>query len=764
MIDLEILRECGSTNARLKEVFTAKPPGPKDKLTAQERKAREKLLKKREEWETRISNRLNENMEFALKNHAIYSAVDLAWNAPPISKEIYPLMLYAQGKIDTRSCASMLDTLCCSKDFVTQDAEGNKSIDLPKFVQVSFNLVRSVLTRRLAAQVGKYNNLWPYLKYESRSTSEVGKLRADVMSQIADITADAYGWRAHDEEVCRDMMMYAHCVDFVRSAWESEKTWSRKPMPPGIVSSKIEYEDTIAKEGLIFHNPHPTRVFWDNAHPMKSLNTDSGCSYVGYWDVVRAGDILNDPKWWNRSGLGWTNSQVTMFSLYANYFSQYYCTVKPPRGPEKVINDLNSDNERLTQVGRYAGEFDDTGMVIANYFEKLIPKEHGFGNYPYPTWVRFITAGWNTVICAEFMPSSPAAVASYNENSAFQVNPSLAHELLSYQDQMTNLLNYLLLSLRADNHKVLVIDTDAMEPEHVKQLRAQAKGASWYNKVIVLEVSRSKMADMGMDVDKVIRLVETKSGAAIDLIFQAMLRLMQLMERMIAMSPQEMGQPAPREISATETNSISGTTESVFGHISDGMDEFRSAKKRIFHESYLNMGRTNFRVPVTNRYPKATILAAGLEPFDEDSDIPNLSGVPKAFTVLGTKDKLRTELIFTSRDGSERASNLNSAQYLSELLKSILPIPAVQQAMTKGKFYEVINELFRMTGAYDIKLEAPPGEEDEPLAGQTDAQVIEQLVQIVEQNQKDVQAIAAQLNSLMQSLQQPQPQPQIQAA
>src|SRR5262245_51466534 len=115
MVDLEVLKQFGSDNARLKEIFTATAPGPRAKLTPKERKERERAVDLRKSWEERISGRLNEHIVFALTNHQIYSAVDLCWDAPPVAKHIYPLMLLAQGRIDTSACADQLACLGCDK-------------------------------------------------------------------------------------------------------------------------------------------------------------------------------------------------------------------------------------------------------------------------------------------------------------------------------------------------------------------------------------------------------------------------------------------------------------------------------------------------------------------------------------------------------------------------------------------------------------------------------------------------------------------------
>lgn len=753
MIDPRVLERYKSTTARLKEVFTATVPENYKDLTDEEKKKNDKDIANRKKIEELVRDRLYESISFGLQNHQIYSAVDLAWDSTPINKSTIPLTLYATGKLDMGQCASSLAAAGLSK-YVTKDEKGFvQSIDIPKFFEVQVNLIRSILTRRLAAQSNKYANLWPFYKFESRSTSLVGKLRADIMSQRLDIMADQYDYRHHEVQVMREMLMYAVVADFIRSSWEKEKQEAVIAQEPGLETGEVKTEVRVVKEGLCFVNPHPSRVFWDTAHPLVSLNSDIGCEWAGYWDVQRYRDVQMDTNYWNRDKISYSSNVVGLFSTYAQYFSQYYCTITPPATPN-IATDLTSGNDLKNSIGYYASDQGDTAIVFSNFFWKIVPKEWGIGDYPHPVWLRLIVASDNSIQFAEFLPSSPAAIASYNANDSRRINISLAHELMGFQDQLTNLLSYLLLCLQADNVKVLVVDTDLVTPENLKAFREQLKGQSAYTGTTVLEVSRSKLADIGItNPDQVVKLVETKS-TALDIIFRAIGQLIQLVERLAALSPQEQGQPAPREISATETNLIAGTTESVYGFISDSIDEYRAAKKRIIYESYIAMGEQEFRCPVANRYPKSVIEAAGLKA-EEGEDLVGTPGKPDRFTILGTKDKLEHDYIFTSRDGAERPVNTQAANVLVQLLSTVISMPPILQAMKKDKLFEIVNEIFRQSGAgIDLKLEMEPGEDNalgpDPNEVMKKLQgLLEGLTQASERNQQEIEQIKSAIEPVL---------------
>jgi len=241
-----------------------------------------------------------------------------------------------------------------------------------------------------------------------------------------------------------------------------------------------------------------------------------------------------------------------------------------------------------------------------------------------------------------------------------------------------------------------------------------------------------------------------------------MAQLVQLSERLMALSPHELGQPAPREITATETNMMAGTTETIYGFISDAIDEFRAAKKRILYESFMVCGNDKVRVPVMNRYSRKVIGLAGFDIAKEDQDPTEFlvdDGTPKRQTVIGTKNKLNYEFIFTSRDGALRSVNTQSANVLVQLLGGVISNPQIMPAIGKEKLFEIVNEIFRLSGAgVDLKLELQEGESPQmgvDPANQQLQQVLQQLTAQVEagaQADKQIEAKVMETANVVQGL------------
>lgn len=767
MVNLKILESFGSTNARLREVLTAtgeKEPPRKGETSAEKRERlkrnnrAEQDVTYKNKFVSMVQSRILSGIDYSLKNHRPYAAVDLAWDSIVLNKVNMPLLLYAQGKIDVQRAASLLENLPQGSDYIVKKDNKAVSINLPKFIESEVNMIRSMINRRWAAQKNKYANLWPYYNYESRSTGLAGKLRADVMSQRADIMVDQFGVRHHDSQVMLDGLLYGHSVDFVRSSWEVEEQVRYKDIKADAT------ESYICKEGIGWINPHPSRLFWDLSYPLSSLNTDSGCEYVGFWDVVRYGAVENNPDYFNRDKIGfgadiWGGGGF--YNRYRDYFNQYNYAIKIPVSTEKSTNggqsiDMSGVNDAKANIGIYSTTNRDSSMFFANYFHKLKPREWGFGDYAHPVWVRVVFASDSVPIYAEFLPSRPGAVLSINENDSRAVSVSMAMDVMQWQQQMTNLLNHLMGLLQIESFKAIGINTDALTAAEVKKIEGLLAGEDWYSNPLVFKYSLTKkLEQMGISATKaltdVITISESRVGQTINTVFESMVKLLSLAERMQAMSAAESGQSEPREISATQTNVIANTTQTIYSSISDCIDEWREAKKVIIYESTVSCQRGVVECPVKERYTKKTIEQAGFLPKPGEKE--DYSGAAKRVTVIGTPRALVHNYIFSSRDGSERAVNTQAANTLVQLLAQILSVPVMVQAMGKEKLYSIFNEIFRMSGSgYDLNLQLAEGEDDsigqDKVAELSDAvdQVAEMMQQLAKQTQMTAQGLAEQQN------------------
>ena len=780
MIDFDILKECGTTKERLRQFFTAKMPTPaREAILKASKDGRKELrgikldVERRKDFEDMIGSWVQENIAYSLKNHAMFSAVDMAWDSSPINKFNIPLMQYAQGRIDVTQAEKALKAVPNGDTFVRKNADGGSvGIDLPKFTEMNINLVRSVITRRVAAQSVKYE-IWPHFKYEPRDGTQVGKLRADMTSQRMDIMADQYGYPASEEQFDRDMMLYPNgCIAFPRCSWERDVQWQKKAVAPELKAAdgKIEKEAVVVREGIAWVNPHPSRVFYDANYPVSSLNTDTGCEYVGFWDLTRWGNIKDNPEYFNVDRVSFSSDTASWFSSYAGYFNQYFDQVNVPQRPGAP----SDSNDLKNNVGLYATQGGDTSAFFVNLWMKVTPQNWRFGDYPYPIWLHLKVAGDNTVIYADIMPSSSCAVFRLNCHDGRLNNISMALELMQYQDQISNLYAQLLSAINADLFAVAVLNEDVFpDTEDGKKVKAEFKavmrGNKWMGQMQVLCCSFDKLSALlgkAITADMVFHVVRSTPSTAITAIFNAIASVIGMAEKMMVLSSHEQGQAAEHEISATESNQMASSTDTIYSFISQAKDRGRAAMKRICYESTIACGSDDVKLPVAKRYPASLVAKAGFKVVSQDEEENDVSGY---VVVQGLKGGLVHDYIFTSRDGGNRSSNTAAAQALVQLLTPFVTSNpsaqnAILSAMGKEKLFEIINAVFRMADAgVDLNLEVKPGDSDE-LQLEDSQQVmtmLQQLAAAVKQDASDVAQLKQIVGQFAPKLQQ-QLQPQMQ--
>ncbi len=705
MVNLEILEKYGCTQQRLREIFTCKDMESSDWAIKQK-------------FENEIESRVYEGVNWSASTSDPYMAVDLAWDSQAINKTTIPLLLYAQGKISMNQAGEKLSGLGCADDFCERDETGGvKKINLMRLYETSMNLIRSYVTRRVAAQVSRFNNLYPYFKYEARSTALPAKLRGDALSQRIEIMVDQFGMRHNFSQYIRDMFMYGHSVVFPRERWTRDCQWRYARSEFGETD---DLENYVTREGMEFINPHPSRVFRDLSQPLPGVNTDTGPTWLGYWDVVNYSSIQDNPEYYNISDIGYESTLFGVYQQYQQFFSYYYppSVLRWPTPQHSEVPNTPFQNERTSNTGIYSSEDGDKGVFLTNLFMKVNPRDRGIGNYPYDVWLRLVVASDSTVVYSEFMPSIPAIYGGLNENDSRVMNNSMAMEIMPYQDQLSNLLSQMLLNMKIGLTQIWAVDKDALDDEVKDYIEQTMKASDYYVNPKLLLYSGQKMGDLGLDAKNFVNVVQADMGNTVNQSLQAISQLLGIVERMLVLSPQEVGQPAPREISATEVQEMSTSVESIYSFVSEGIDEMRAGMKKMLYEHLVSCSTSEFDVPVKNRYSEGVIREAGLEPSDEQYDISD----PMVRNVVGTPASLVHEYLFSSRDGPERSINVKSAETLTALLGQILQIQPVVEAVGKRRLFELINEIFRKSGAgFDVKLELEEGESEELMPPQEQA-------------------------------------------
>lgn len=723
MTDPKVLARFGCTNDRLREIFTssrATEPLPEDatpeqKAAVERQNANHKI---RRRWEDEIRSNMLEGIATNCRNSRPCQAVDMAWDAPPISRETVPLLLWAMGKINV---PRLWDILSCelgettARTFFPKEATKDNMLKpmVPRICDIKIDIVRSYVTRRLASLDALYANQWPLFSYDPRGAEAVAMLRADALTQRVDIMADAYNYRHFGTQTRRDMLLYGQSIVFPRTAWDRQISWRFKPTNTGKPSEEVE--SYITREGLDFVNPHPNRVCADLSAPLANINTDTGPRWIFYYDITRYRNLWDDKgKYFNIDQIWFSENWTQLTAMFPEFFGWYFdpCVLA---WPDINGTDPTLINDRAARTGVYATEWKDKGVLIFPYFKKINPKVEGIGDYDADVWVKLIVAGDNTVIAAEWLPSLPCAYGGINWNDNKVANQSMAMALLSYQDQASNIWSHALQQLRSSLVQLWLIDTDSLDQAIVDELNKNAANAEWWVDAKVLKYSAKKLAELGIqDPAKAFQIIQNQIQGVLQNAFLAMGQLLNTCDRLMILSPNELGQPNPREVAAREVQEIANSVQAIAAFNNEGPREQIAAMKEMIYESLICFAEENVRLPVIGRYTKAVIKAAGFEvPPEVDKEVEDNQAVPVGTPIMGSLKNLRYDYIFTSRDGAERPQNAKGAQVLQQLLGPILQDPEMRAAFGKKRIFGMINTMMRMSGApTNEQIQIADGEED----------------------------------------------------
>lgn len=785
MIDLEALKAAGLDNDRLKKVFTAerpkrpgkgKTPDARDKQDPGFSDIKAFQASAKEDWQIReyvekvILYNLNESMDRNAAQFSIYGAIDMAYEAGGANKLQLPFQKVAQGLINIEQCRQQIEQLSPTTAEALFKKEGGNTVKVnsPRLFEISHNLVHSLVTRRVAAIATPIAQRFPFLKFESRSTTEVGRLRADLMTQRAEIMADQYGYRNDAIQSVRAVSLYGHQVEFKRSAWDREVQMLRKRKrangASNTGSSAAKAEPVIVREGVEFIAPHPSRVFWDVSEPMSKINTDTGPGFIGYWDLVRLGEIRSNSAYFNTDKIEYDPRVYDYIAGLSEYFSQYYRDriVTPNTRANANAAAFSLNNDRKYDSEKYAQSNDRATTTIAQYYWRVIPKDLGIGTYKYPVWIRLVVVGNKTVIFAEVVGSAPACYYNYNESDDRLVSPTFAMQAMPYQDQATNLLTQLLEIQQQGLTRIISICTDGMTAEQVKQVERSLTNREYYAaKDVIIKYSLAKIRDRGEDpkifLEKV-RVSEIPTREKVTEIFQSLIQLLAIAERLLFFSPQELGQVAPREVTATEANMVNSTTLGIRDFHGLGIDMGLDAKKRIIYESTVAFGSNEVELPAAERYDRAVVEAEGWTVLDDGL---GAQAQGNTFTLSGRRDGLVHDYVFTSRDGFDRPLPSAEATALVTAMDVAARDQGLQGIMTWGQKIDLYNELIRKISGVNLRLQVPPGvDRDKPIGGgpqleqivQTLGQAVQQLAAGQQKSDQGLQQLAGMLAGLAKSV------------
>lgn len=774
MISLELLKQHGLTDDALRGWFAGDP-----KLWAESTDDE----KKRSALQRRIRSRTEEGMARNWEDYRTFAALDKAWDQP--FYQITPTILanFIDSDPNNADVQKQLDSWGLSHLISDEvDPKTNKPVkklNLPVFFKIFVPLVRAYVTIRWA-KIMNDRRQTPFFKYEPFKQTTPLRLKCEAITDRINIISEQYGYYDVMKQAVHKMLLYSYCIQFVSSEWDSEEQW-RKATEQDVTMGKtktgtngekvaVSVGDEIkvtTREGLGYHQPHPSRIFWDMSHGKHTLNYDYGCKFGGYWKIMRYRDV-EDAGFWNTGAVALGTADI--IANHRSFFNTAYsaCTLtygycQPPTasspsaaGAEVGAGASPMDRERQLATQYYSTEQKDQGVLVTEYFEKLVPKDNGMGTYDCPVWFRFVIAGDGaTILYAAPLPYNPMIYYGYDADESRAKNPSLGLEVLPFQDHFGNMLTQIILTAKQNLANMTLLDEDQLDEGQIKQVRNM--GGGLYSGLNVFGFS-GKKAFRGQN--RVVDLVHSYNlpKGNVGELTNVLKTILDVMERVLVMSSQEVGQAASHEQTKEEVKQIHGNTSTRLQFTSTPVDIATSAWKRQLYQGVMAYGDDDMWAHLPSDIPltKEALEAFGFTYVDKDETV----GRDRYRTVRFKKDKTAMDMwtFANTRDDTDRTSDREVAIAMSAIVKDMLNNPMTAQAIGPDQAIDLANQIARLAGLpRDFKLKnANSGVSDEQRKQQAQEQ-LKQVVEIVmgqvnQQMQKDLDPLLAKVKDQDQKL------------
>lgn len=750
MISLKRLEASGLTQAKLKSYFS----DPQAETPAR------KLLDE-------IRDEIQDGVSRNLKDYRIFWAIDRAFDTPFYQLSYTKLKGLLSRKADSKEILKQVKDwglvhllpneidpatgkVCCEAG----TSNPKKTLNLPVFFDVELPLMLAYLTIRWA-KLFNDRNLVPLYKYEPLKFNKQNRMRCEIITELIQIMTNQYDYASDLVQEILQTLMYGICIKFPREAWHKEEQEDE--------TGKV----VVTKQGLRFNMPHPSRIYYDLFSRLSTINSDSGVKYAGYWEICRYKDIQNNPDYWNKDKI--TFGAVSWFNGFRDFFSTVYpCTLKFPQLPNDVsstttVAPIVGSLDRETEAGCYGSGDANAATLLTQHFKRIIPKEHGLGSYQYPIWLRLVVGNGETVHWAEPTGYTPAAYSGYDADQNRARHSSLALEIIPFQDHCSNIMTQWIYSMRQNLMNPTFVNTDLVPKEIIAQLENTGERTLRGKTFIPF----SKTENIRQQIDHTDSAFESPQLTRHNTAEQAALLrgIIDLLDRLLLVSSQEVAQSAEHEQTAEEIRTINTTTSTRVGFTGSFIDRGIYATKKMLYDAYMVHGEEDFVVQISGDYAdseeefKKLLDELDLELADDD-DGPSATTTRR--TVKGNKKALALELFSSSRDAANRIDNPGIAAAMSQIFTAIARNEVLIGALGPEQLVSLLNQIVQTAGLpkeFQMKAVTNTGQ----MQQQQQTQVVqeqllkfaEQVKQLNEQTAKQVlDEVAKSLQPIAQAVQQ----------
>lgn len=690
-MDMALLKARGVSSGSYRKIFTAEPA---------EYPAKVKRLV------DLISARIRDGRTMNLREARAYAAIDIAYDVPfnqttpTLINNIMSQRLSAEDTVAALRSWGLKEEDLFLKVPIKDKAGFGLVPNPPVFFQIFVPLVKAYTTIRLA-KIFNERNTDTILNYRPLKMTSRNQVLCEIMTDIAKTISTWYGYPSVLRQSIQQMLKYGIALSFTREEWD----YQDELVGIDPVTGRESYE--TVKEGLRYILPHPTRMFYDQMYPLTSINSDTGCQFAGHWQVMKYGDILDNPMYWNRKsvfcGTNWFESP-----LAGNYFSEVYpCAMRFPQVSWGTVS-------REDKAAWYTSTDRDQAVFVTPFFMKLNPREWGLGEYvggklhrtyDRPIWHKFIVAGDDTVIWAEPCAYNPIWFMGYDYDEQAGRTPSLSLEIIPWQDHVGNILSQIILTGQQNLANFTFYDTNIVNKSDIEN--AKNLGSRMYRGMNFIGFDSTLNQRIGLDVRAAFIPAQLEKQNIQELL-QMFPVVLSIMERVLQISAQEVGAAATHQQSKFELQQIGGASTNKVIFTGSYVDEALDAWGRQIHKA-------------STAYLDPKISA------EVSSDIPNLRSHLDAMgftieevnreTVLvrGDKKALRLEGFASSNEGPGNAHEKEVSTIIFQTVGTVAAQPELFKKVGAKNLLLLLEQAAKMGGApRDFKLnELPEGGAEE---------------------------------------------------
>ena len=696
MISKQTIKKYGLDTDSLKALFTADKPNPGVKRLVNV-----------------IADRIREGRLRNFADYRVWAAVDMSYDAPfsqttaTLVRNIMDTCHEPKEMMEALSQWGLsLETLfSCEKKITDGKASNAYSLNVPVFTNVFVPLVRAYLVIRLS-KIFNDRNKTPLFNYPPLHYTSENRILCEIVTDVVESIATNFGYSSVLRDFIFNALMYSVAIKFPVEPWTVEK------------QEGSNGEEYIEKEGVRYVVPHITRTFYDLNFPLHTLNTGTGCSFAGYWTVLRWGSVADCKEYWNMDMVPHGENWLDKDRAYHNYFTEVYpCTLEAP----KPKGTKRTDREDM--VARYSKTDYDSAFFVTYMFMELIPSEWGLGKYENKVWIKFTIGSDSTVMYAETFPYRPIDYIGYDADSGRGRNASLALEIIPFQDLAGNALTQFLLTIKRNLTNVIFYNKEAIDGTAIEGLNK--KSQSQFSQLNFIGFDGLKMERAGVDMGNVFKAA-TFPFADPSQVLLSLNTIISVLERVLVVAAQEIGASASHQQSKKEVEIANANTSNRVSYTASFVDEGIEAwKRQLWDAAMAHMDGNEVVASVSADIPNLDKVVKELG--FEFAETP-VSGQKK----VSIKGKIKTKKLIqlaARRSDVDRSGDAATAQAMFAAISAISNSQTLSQIVDPASLVLLVETAAKLAGA----------DEDFKVALNKDSALASKLQEVVQQIQQQIE-------------------------